>query len=108
MFSETWFWLYVATKVLGSTCPFTSPLGSIFALVGMLARYVFIGILFFFAPHWWYGLVMLLVDWFIPMILPRINPEDMRNNIGFIYSQIGSHVAPLLVVLVYLYFFNVL
>lgn len=108
MFSEIWFWLYVVTIVLGSTCPFTSPLGSILSLVGMIARYVFIGILFFLAPHWWYGLIMLLVNWFVPIILPKINPEDMRNSIGLIYSQVGSHVVPLLVVLVYLYFFKIL
>ena len=108
MFSEIWFWLYVVTIVLGSTCPFTSPLGSILSIIGMLARYVFVGILFFLAHHWWYGLVMLLVYFLLIALIPKINPSDMKSNIGFIYSQVGSHVAPLLVVLMYLYFFNVL
>ena len=109
MFSEIWFWLYVVTIVLGSTCPFTSPLGSILSIIGMLARYVFVGILFFLAPHWWYGLVMLLVYFLLIVLIPKINPYDIKSNIVFfIYSQVGSHVAPLLVVLMYLYFFNIL
>lgn len=109
MFSETWFWLFLAVKVLGATCPFTSPIGSILGLISMIARYVFIGMLFFLAPEWWYGLVMLAVEWFAPVVIPRINPEEMRRNgIGMLYSSIGSHIAPLIVILVYLFFFKVI
>lgn len=109
MTSEIWFWLFILIKVLGATCPFTSPIGAILNLVGMVARYVFIGILFFTAPEWWYGLVMLAVEFFAPMFIPRIDVESMRtNNIGRLYSIIGSHACPIITILVYLYYYNVI
>jgi hypothetical protein len=109
MIHEVWFWLYVATKFLGVTCPFTSTVGSVLGLIGIIARYVFIGMLFFIAPEWWYGLVMLAVEWFTPIIIPRVDVEVMSKS-GFwsFYSFVGSHLASLLVVLVYLFYFKVI
>lgn len=72
---ETWFWLFVAYKFIGATCPFTSKVGGLLSLVAMIASYIFIVLAFFFAPHWWHGLLLVAVMFFIPLLTPRINPD---------------------------------
>ena len=104
---ETWFWLFVAYKFIGATCPFTSKVGGLLSLVAMIASYIFIVLAFFFAPHWWHGLLLVAVMFFIPLLTPRINPDDCGVTFRVV-SGIISHLAPILVLLMYLSLFGIL
>ena len=98
-----WFWLFVAYKFISGTCPVTSPVGTILNFVSMIAGYVFVILTFFFAPHWWYGLILLAVSFFRPMA----NPADCSPGLRT-YSMIFSHLCPVLMVLAYLSLFGVI
>ncbi len=102
-----WIWLYLANKLIGATCPFTSKLGGILNMLSMIAKFVFIILAFIFAPHWWYGLILLGISAFVPLLVPKINPESCGHAMH-IYSGIFSHISPILVVLMYLSFFGVI
>lgn len=104
---ETWFWLFVAYKFIGATCPFTSKVGGLLSLVAMIVSYIFIVLAFFFAPHWWHGLLLVAVEFFIPLLTPRINPDCCGDTFRGV-SVIISHLAPILVLLMYLSLFGIL
>lgn len=104
---ETWFWLFVAYKFIGATCPFTSKVGGLLSLVAMIASYIFIVLAFFFAPHWWHGLLLVAVMFFIPLLTPRINPDCCGDTFRGV-SVMMSYLAPILVLLMYLSLFGIL
>lgn len=104
---EIWIILFAVRVILSSLCPFTSKIGSIFSMVTMIATLIFIPLTFFFAPHWWYGLITLGLYFLLPLLLPRVNPDTMSDN-GRILSGIGSIISDVVVVLMYLYLFKVL
>lgn len=99
--------LFVVNRVLVGLCPFTSKFGVVLSWITILAEWVLIVLAFFFAPHWWYGLIMAGLYLVIPMLLPRINPETMSDK-AKLWSGIGSHVSIAVVVLMYLMLFSVL
>ncbi len=102
-----WLWLYIANKLIGATCPFTYKFGALLNILSMVASYVFIILAFIFAPHWWYGLILIGVTIAIPLFMPKINPDDC-GTVMLIYSGIFSHLSPILVILMYLSFFGVI
>lgn len=104
---ETWFWLFVAYKLIVATCPFTSKVGGFLSLVAMIASYIFIVLSFFFAPHWWHGLLLIAVMFAVSLLAPKINPYDCGNTFRCV-SGIISHLAPILVLLMYLSLFGIL
>ena len=73
----------------------------------MVASYIFIVLSFFFAPHWWHGLLLLAVMFIVPLLTPKINPYTCSPTFKTI-SGILSHVAPVLVLLMYLSLFGIL
>lgn len=104
---EPWLILFIVEKILASTCPFTSKVGTAIGFVNLLARYAFIVLVFFFAPEWWYGLVAIAIDWLIPVVTPK--PDLTGKSLGlWVYSMIGSHVAPILTVFMYLSLFGIM
>lgn len=104
---EIWIILFAVKVILSSLCPFTSKIGSIIGMVAMIATLVFIPLTFFFAPHWWYGLITLGLYFLLPLLLPRVNPMAMGTTARSL-SGIGSIVSDVVVVLMYLYLFKVL
>lgn len=104
---ETWLVLFVINRVLASLCPFTTKIGTVVSSLTFVATLVFIVLTFFFAPHWWYGLIVLAVFLVVPLLLPRIDPEGMSEN-ARIMSGIGSTVNNIIVVLMYLALFYVI
>jgi hypothetical protein len=102
---ETWLVLFVINRVLASLCPFTTKIGSVISSLAFVATLAFIVLTFFFAPHWWYGLIVLSVFLVVPLLLPRIDPEGMSEN-ARIMSGIGSTVNNIIVVLMYLALFK--
>ena len=103
---ETWIYYLIVYKVLGSTCPFTiRGIGSILGIVSMVASIVFVGLTFFFAPQWWYGLVAGAIYLGVPLLTPRVYADD--TNIFFWgYSILGSLTMPILLVLMYIDLFS--
>lgn len=102
---ETWLVLFVINRVLASLCPFTTKIGAVVSSLTFVATLVFIVLTFFFAPHWWYGLIVLAVLLVVPLLLPRIDPEGISENARII-SGIGSTVNNIIVVLMYLALFK--
>lgn len=102
-----WIWLFIAYKIIGSTCPFTSKIGSVLNFLSMIASYIFMILVFFFAPHWWYGLILIGISLIILFIIPRIDPNECGSKMR-IYSGIFSHLSPVLVILMYLSLFGIL
>ncbi len=99
--------LFAANRVLVGLCPFTSKLGGVLSWIAILAEWVLIVLAFFFALHWWYGLIMAGLYLVIPMLLPRINPESLSDK-AKLWSGIVSHASIVIVVLMYLVLFGVL
>ena len=99
--------LFAANRVLVGLCPFTSKLGGVLSWIAILAELVLIVLAFFFALHWWYGLIMAGLYLVIPLLLPRINPESLSDK-AKLWSGIVSHVSIVIVVLMYLVLFGVL
>lgn len=105
---ELWMILFVINKIIACTCPFTSPIGHILGFANFAARVVFIALLFIIADYWWYGLIAAAIDFIIiPLVIPKINPDDCRVGM-IVYSQIFSHLSPVITVFMYLSFFNVI
>ena len=104
---ELWLILLVINRVLASLCPFTTKIGSVISMLTFVASLVFIVLVFFFAPHWWYGLIAVAIFLVVPHLLPRINPDAMSEN-ARILSGIGSTVNNIIVVLMYLALFHVI
>lgn len=104
---ETWIWLLIAYRIIASTTPFTSKIGTLFGMVNTIAVPIFCLLCFFFAANWWYGLVALGIYMLGPLFIPKINPDNMGTT-ARIYSGIFSHTTPIFVVLMYLALFGVI
>lgn len=102
---ETWFWLFVAYEFIGATCPFTSKVGGFLSWIAMIASYIFIVLAFFYAPHWWHGLLLVAVMFFVPLLTPRINPNNCGDTFKVV-SGVLTHLSPILVLLMYLSLFG--
>lgn len=105
---ELYIWLYIVDKIIGTTCPFTSKFPGVpLTWLSMIASWVFIALTFFFANHWYHGIILLLIEWLLPLLIPKTDPNS--GGIGlWIYSMIFSHLSPVLVILMYLSLFNVI
>ena len=104
---ELWFWLFITYKIIAGTCPFTSKIGSALNFLAMIASYIFVILVFFFAPYWWYGLILIAISLVILFGTPRINTENC-NPAMYLYSGLFSHLSPILVILMYLSLFGIL
>lgn len=104
---EAYLWLFVAYKIIGATCPFTSKAGSILSLAAMIASFIFIVLSFFFASHWWHGLLLIAILLIVPLLTPKINPNDCGHTYKVV-SGVMSHLSPVLVLLMYLSLFGIL
>lgn len=105
MYTQLWFWLYVVSVVLAGTTPRTNKLGSFLGGMTLVARFVFVVLLFFYAPYWWWGLVLIAVYFLTIRIIPRVDSEN--ESLPFmLYSIIGSYINPILVVLMFVFFFK--
>jgi len=104
---ETWIYLLIVKQLLTSTCPYTIiGIGQLLDIASMFATIVFIVLTFFVAPHWWYGLIACAIYLVVTMAAPRVN--QYSTNVAFIiYSNIGSIVAPILLMLMYLNLFGI-
>lgn len=105
---ETWIYLFIIKQLLTSTCPYTiMGIGQLLDIASMFATIVFIILTFFFAPHWWYGLIACAIYLVVTMIAPRVN-QHSTNMVFIIYSNIGSLAVPIIIVLMYLSLFGVI
>lgn len=103
----TWIWLFIVNRVLASLCPFTSKAGAFLGWIEVVAEIVFVALTFFFADKWWYGLIALAIYFLVPVLMPRIDPNNMGTN-QRILSGIGATINCVIVVLMYLSLFNVI
>lgn len=104
---KLWFWMYMLSKVVGILCPYT--LGFIGQIVGtltMIARYVFIVLVFIFAPEWWWGMVLLAFEFLLTVITPRVDASNMSSNMMMLSEMFSSIVAPACMFFAYLAFFS--
>lgn len=104
---ETWIILFIINRLLSSTCPVTSPIGTLLGYVSIIAIIVFVGLTFWIAPDWWYGLVSIGIYLGVPFIVPKINSCTISNAM-WVYSMIGSHANFIIVVLMYLSLFGIM
>lgn len=103
-----WIWLFVIEAILSSTCPVTiKNIGPIIGIVEIVAIIVFMVLTFFFAAHWWYGLVAVAIYFAVPFFTPRVDANNISDEMR-IYSFIGFVVKPVLIVFMYLSLFNVI
>ena len=106
MFSEPWFWFLIAGKVLNSLCPYTiEGIGPIVSILNMLARIVFLVLVFFFANEWWYGLLAIVANFIVPFFLPRIDPYNL-SELGQGLSVGGSTISVVMTIMSYVMLFN--
>ena len=102
---DIWIYLFISKQILTATCPFTiKTFGQMLGVVTMVATLVFVVLTFFFAQQWWYGLISCVIYIFVPMFVPKVNAYS-TNKAFITYSNIGSLVAPILVVLMYISLF---
>lgn len=104
---ESWIWLCFIYNVIGSTCPYTSKIGSVLGFLSLIAGIVFTVLCFFVAPSWIYGFFPIGISLIVTMLTPKIDV----NNIGpifKIYSGIFSHLLPIIMILMYLSLFDVI
>lgn len=99
--------LFIIDRILAATCPLTSKVGAIIGMFEVIATIVFIVLSFFFSPQWWYGLVFAAIYLLTPMIIPRIDANNL-GAAGKLYSVIGSHVTPIITIAMFLLLFGVL
>lgn len=104
---KLWIILYVVSRILGLTCPFTSPIGTVLGTLDLIARYVFIVLCFFFAPHWWYGILVIALGILTLIFTPKIDVNNCGKGM-WVYSMIGSHISPIVTILMYLSLFGVI
>ena len=104
---ESWIIYFIIRSVLSSVCPYTSKIGGVISIPCLVATFVFIVLTFFFAPAWWYGLIAVGIFVLTPLFTPRIDPNSMKP-ISRLFSTIGSMIADILVVLMYLSLFKVI
>ena len=119
MFSQAWFWMYVIgiarvkVNVFNTTHYENNALVYYSNIVLYIALIVFVFLVCFLSPHWWWGLVMYLCGWAAQGIHIMI-----RNPIRLMSAMHGSRAgnvfvrsiemiaAPVLTILAYLFFFN--
>jgi len=104
---ETWIWLLIAYSIISNTTPYTSKIGALFEMLTIIAVPIFCLLCFFFADEWWYGLIALGIYLLGILVFPKINPDNM-GTAARVYSGIFSHIAPIIVVLMYLSLFEVI
>lgn len=104
---ETWIWLLILYRIIASTTPYTSKVGSFLGVVSLIGGLVFCVLCFFFAPEWWYGLVAFGIYFAVALFIPKIDPYRM-SSIALIYSAIFSHTTLIIVLLMYLSLFGVI
>ena len=104
---EIWIWLFVAYRIISSTTPLTSKVGALLGMVNMVAVPVFCVLCFVCVSAWWYGLIALGIYLLVPMLVPRIDPDE-TGSIFRAYSMIFSHVSTILVVFMYLSLFGIM
>ena len=102
-----YFSLFIVNRVLAGICPFASKFGGVLSWLSIAAIWVLIALTFFFAPHWWYGLIMVGLYFITPLLLPRINSETMSDT-AKTASVIGSYFNILITVILYLVLFGVI
>lgn len=96
--------LFVLHGVLSGLCSFTGKIGAVLSWMSMIATWVLIILTFFFAPAWWYGLVIAGLYFLVPMLLPRINPEAMSDSaklLSGIFSYVNIAIVPILYILLF-------
>ena len=119
MFSQAWFWMYVIgiamvkVNVYNTTHYENNALVYYSNIVLYIALIVFVFLVCFLSPHWWWGLVMYLCGWAAQGVHIMI-----RNPIRLMSAMHGSRAgkvfvrsiemiaAPVLTILAYLFFFN--
>lgn len=104
---KLWILLFIVYKIIGATCPFTSKIGSLLNFLAMIAAYVFMILVFFFAPFWWYGLILIGISLILLFVIPRIDPSEC-GALMHLYSGLFSHLSPILVILMYLSLFGII
>jgi hypothetical protein len=104
---ESWIAYFVINRVLTCLCPYTSKIGGVISIPCLVATFVFIVLTFFFAPLWWYGIIAIAIYLFIPVLIPKIDPNAMGPTSRML-SGVGSIIAEALVVLMYLSLFKVI
>lgn len=97
--------LLAVKAILAATCPFTSKIGGLLNLLAMIADTVFVILLAFFAPHWWYAIVAAVIYFVITMLIPKVTTDDYGSVARF-YSAIGSHLSPILTLFMYVDLFG--
>lgn len=102
-----WLWLLIGDRILAALTPFTSKIGALLNTLAVISEFVFMVLVFFFAPEWWYGLIGVGVFVLTPVIMPKINPDELSD--GYVaVTGLLSFLHPVLVTLMYLSLFNVL
>ncbi len=104
---EIWIWLLLISTIVGSTCPYTTPIGAILGAVTVIAKPIFCILCFFFAPAWWYGLIALSIQYLLPAIIAPIDIVS-TGKLFTIYSFVFSHLNIVFVVLMYLSLFGII
>lgn len=120
MFSHSWFWMYVIgiamvkANVYNTSHYENNPLVYYSNIVLYIALIVFVFLVAFLSPHWWWGPVMWLFGWVVQGIQIMI-----RNPIRLMSAMHGSRAgnvfvrsiemiaAPVMTILAYLFFFNI-
>ena len=104
---ELWIVLFVIKQVLAATCPGTFKIiGKAIGLIEIIATILFI-ILVFVHANWKLGLVAVGILFIVPVIMPRINTDNISDAFK-LYSLVGSAISPILLVLMYLDLFGVI
>ncbi len=96
MFTQVWFWCFVASGFIAGMCPF----GGISGTLNLIARIVFMVLVFFKAEEWWYGLILIAINFLVPLLTPRVDPHAMTGG-GRLISVVGNIVALALTVVSY-------
>ena len=118
MFTQSWFWMYVIgismvkANVYNATHYENNPLIRYSNIVYYVALILFVFLVAFLSPHWWWGPVMWILGWVSQGIQTII-----RNPIRLMSAMHGSRAgnvfvrsiemiaAPVLTILAYLFFF---
>lgn len=106
----TWMWLLAAKSFLVKYYKLTTTLGNLVSTLELIGTIVFFVLIPFRAPHWWYLLIAIGVYAIVFILSPfkRPNPYDQSPELTDMKDAIGSHLSPIILVLMYLYLFNVL
>ena len=99
--------LFIFNRILAGIYPFTGKVGSVLSWLSIIATWVLMALTFFFAPHWWYGLILIGLYFIVPLLLPRINPEAMSDGAKLL-SGILSYINIAIVLILYLLLFGII